>query len=105
MFPEDKTPFKFYNITPFSPGNEELLAQEMIEYQQRTGNDTVLYSLTLHPEGYPASRKVEIALESYRKLKRHWKAVRSNSACSSRQSSVIGPEQIRMKNSGHDPLM
>ena len=70
MFPEDKTPFKFYNIAPFSPGAEELLAQEMIEYQQRTGNDTVLYSLTLHPEGYPASRKVEIALESYRKLKK-----------------------------------
>ena len=70
MFPEDKIPFKFYNIIPFSPGSEELLAKEMIEYQQRTGNDTVLYSLTLHPEGYPAFRKVEFALESYRKLKK-----------------------------------
>lgn len=70
MFAEDKTPFKFYNIAPTSLEKEELLAQEMIEYQQRTGNDTVLYSLTLHPEGYPAWRKVEIALESYRKLKK-----------------------------------
>ena len=70
MYPEDKTPFKFYNVIPYSPGAEDLLAEEAIEYTQRTGNDTVLYTLTLHPEGYPAFRKVEVALESYRKLKK-----------------------------------
>ena len=32
MYPEDKTPFKFYNVIPYSPGAEDLLAEEAIEY-------------------------------------------------------------------------
>ena len=61
--------FRFFNIAPFSPGNEALLAQDMIEYQQRTGNDVVLYSLSFHPEGFPARRKSMALVDSYRKLK------------------------------------
>ena len=61
--------FRFFNIAPFSPGNEAQLAQDMIEYQQRTGNDVVLYSLSFHPEGFPARRKSMCLIESYRKLK------------------------------------
>jgi len=61
--------FRFFNIAPFSPGREAELAQDMIEYQQRTGNDTVLYSLSFHPEGYPAREKSMCLVESYRKLK------------------------------------
>ncbi|MBQ9337815.1 MAG: hypothetical protein IJS14_11035 [Lentisphaeria bacterium] len=61
--------FRFFNIAPFSPGNEAQLAQDMIEYQQRTGNDVVLYSLSFHPEGFPARKKSMCLVESYRKLK------------------------------------
>lgn len=62
--------FTFLNIAPFSPGSEELLAREMIEYRDRTGEDIVLYCLSLHPEGRPAIAKAEYLVESYRKLRR-----------------------------------
>ena len=68
LFAPDR--FTVLNIAPFSPGSEDLLAGEMIEYRDRTGDDVVLYSLTLHPEGFPAIRKAEILLDSYRKLRR-----------------------------------
>ena len=61
--------FNFFNILPFSPGEEELLAQEVIEYVERTGNRNVLYSLTLSPSGAPAMNKVLFMLDSYKKLK------------------------------------
>ena len=61
--------FVFFNILPFSPGEEEQLAAETIEYTQRTGNRNVLYSLSMHPAGFPAMKKAFFMLESYRKLK------------------------------------
>ena len=63
--------FNFFNILPYSPGEEELLARETVEYVERTGNRNVLYSLTLSPGGFPAMNKVHSMLESYRKLKAH----------------------------------
>ena len=68
LFKPDK--FTFLNIATFSPGSEELLAREMVEYRDRTGEDIVLYCLTLHPEGRPAIAKAEYLVESYRKLRR-----------------------------------
>jgi hypothetical protein len=62
-------PFQFFNIVPFSPGCEEQAAQDMIEYVKFTGNRTVLYSLTIHPEGRPALKKAEFLVESYRKFR------------------------------------
>jgi len=67
-FASDK--FTFLNIAPFSPGSEAQLVREMVEYRDRTGNDVVLYSLTLNPEGYPAIRKAEHLVASYRLLKK-----------------------------------
>ena len=61
--------FVFFNILPFSPGEEEQLAAETIEYTQRTGNRNVLYSLSMHPAGFPAMKKAFLMIESYRKLK------------------------------------
>ena len=61
--------FNFFNIIPFSPGEEEQLAQEITEYVERTGCRNVLYSLTLSPSGAPAMGKVNFMLESYKKLK------------------------------------
>ena len=63
--------FNFFNILPYSPGDEEKLAGEAIEYVERTGNRNLLYSLTLSPGGFPAMNKVHSMLESYRKLKAH----------------------------------
>jgi len=63
--------FTVLNIAPCSIGSEGLLAKEMVEYRERTGNDVVLYSLTIHPQGYPAMKKAERLVESYRKLRRH----------------------------------
>ena len=60
----------FVNVAPYSPGEEDVVARDMIEYRTRTGNDFVLYSLTLHPEGRPATNKVAQALASYRRLRR-----------------------------------
>lgn len=50
----EPTNFKFYNIVPCNPGREELQAQDVIELEARTGINTALYSLTLHPEGQPS---------------------------------------------------
>ncbi|MBQ9337130.1 MAG: hypothetical protein IJS14_07540 [Lentisphaeria bacterium] len=61
--------FRFFNIAPYSPGKEEQVARDMIEYQQLTGNDIVLYCLSFDPEGFPARKKSMALVESYRKLK------------------------------------
>lgn len=63
--------FNFFNIIPFSPGEEEKLADEVKEYTARTGNRNVLYCLTLSPSGFPAINKALYMLESYKKLKNH----------------------------------
>ena len=60
----------FYNVAPYSPGRESVVAADMRDYVSRTGNRMVLYSLTLHPEGRPAMEKVEQSLASYRRLKK-----------------------------------
>lgn len=62
--------FVLHNVAPFSPGDEAALAKQLVEYRDRTGGDSVLYSLTLHPEGRPAWKKVERCLASYRCLKK-----------------------------------
>ena len=64
LFPRDG--FTFLNVAAYTPGREAENAAEMAEYAERTGNDLVLYCLTLHPEGKPAWAKVEKAVESYR---------------------------------------
>ena len=62
--------FTFYNVVPCIPGQERALAAEMAEYRARTGNDIVLYCLSLHPQGRPASAKAAALLESYRAFRR-----------------------------------
>ena len=62
--------YLFFNVVPCSIGQEQQQAQKMIELEKRTGIDIALYSLTLHPEGAPASRKAELLIESYRKFSR-----------------------------------
>ena len=73
MAAEDSRPassgFTLYNVVPFSPGNEKVVAADAKEYLERTGNDLVLYSLTLHPEGRPAIDKVRRYVESFSKFK------------------------------------
>ena len=61
--------FNFFNVIPFSPGEEKQLAGEIVEYVERTGNRNVLYSLTLSPSCAPAMKKVYFMLDSYKKLK------------------------------------
>ena len=68
LFDNDR--FTVLNIAPFSPGTEEQLAREMIEYKDRTGNNIVLYSLSLHPSGLPAIKKAERLVASYVKLRK-----------------------------------
>lgn len=62
--------FTFFNIVPYSPGTEKELAADIIDYVEQTGNDTILYNLSLHPEGYPAMTKVHQMIASYRVLKK-----------------------------------
>lgn len=61
--------FYFFNVVPYSPGKEEQLADDVKDYFEKTGNDIILYCLSLHPEGYPAMEKAQCMVESYRKLK------------------------------------
>ena len=60
--------FTFLNVVAYAPGKEDVAAADMREYAARTGNDIVLYCLTLHPEGKPAFAKVEEAVASYRRF-------------------------------------
>lgn len=60
--------FTMLDIVPFARGGEDAAARDMVEYAARTGNTIALYSLTLHPEGVPASVKVDVAVESYRRF-------------------------------------
>ena len=61
--------FNFFNIIPYSPGREKELAADVVDYFEQTGNDTVLYCLSLHPEGFPAMKKAQQMIGSYRILK------------------------------------
>ena len=61
--------FNFFNIIPYSPGKEKELAADVLDYLDKTGNDTVLYCLSLHPQGFPAMKKALQMVESYRRLK------------------------------------
>ena len=68
LFAPDR--FTVLNIAPCSVGEEKKLASEMIEYRNRTGNDIVLYSLSLHPSGRPAMDNAMMRIGSYRTLKK-----------------------------------
>ena len=70
MKTSQKVFFRFYNIVPCNIGREKLQAQDVIELEARTGIDIALYSLTLHPEGFPARKKADMLIDSYRKFSR-----------------------------------
>ena len=65
--------FTMLNIIPSSPGSEEVAAADAIEFVERTGNPYCLYSMSLHPQGRPAMKTVDAAVESYRKWSEHLK--------------------------------
>ena len=58
--------YRLYNIVPMYIGHEAEQAAKCVEMYERTGVDLALYSLTLHPEGRPASAKVDRYVASYR---------------------------------------
>ena len=60
----------FMNILPTALGHEEQTAEDAKEYVRRTGNRIVLYSLSFHPEGFPAKEKADRLVASYRRLRR-----------------------------------
>ena len=60
--------FRVYNIVPCNLGRDKQQAQDVIELEARTGINIALYSLTLHPEGFPAWKKADLLIESYRKF-------------------------------------
>lgn len=61
--------FNLYNVVPFSSGDEARTAQELREYAKRTGEKTILYTLTLRPMGKPAIESAKFRIESYKRLK------------------------------------
>jgi len=58
--------FTMLNIIP-SSGDEKVAAADAIEFAERTGCPHCLYSLTLHPQGFPAMKTVDAAVDSYRR--------------------------------------
>jgi len=61
--------YELYNVVPMCADREAEQAARSVELQERTGVDLALYSLTLHPEGQPATQKVDRNLASYRKFR------------------------------------
>lgn len=60
--------YDLYNVVPMCVGREAEQAARSADLQGRADIDLALYSLTLHPEGRPATRKVDRCLASYRKF-------------------------------------
>ena len=58
--------YRLYNVVPMYLGHEKEQAAKCVEMYERTGEDLTLYSLTLHPEGRPATDKLERYVASYR---------------------------------------
>lgn len=48
--------YRLYNVVPMCFGHEAEQAARSIEMFERTGEGSALYSLTLHPEGRPATQ-------------------------------------------------
>lgn len=61
--------FNMFNIVPCRIGDEEQTIKDIIEFYQRTGIDTVLYSMALHPQDSNPYKRLESVLASYRKVK------------------------------------
>ena len=70
VFTFAKFPFAFYNIVPCLPEQEAIQAHDVIELEAKTGINVALYSLILHPQGFPATKKAEYLIESYRNFSR-----------------------------------
>ena len=62
--------FNMFNIIPPSIGNEEQAVKDIIEFYQRTGIDTVLYSMTLSPRSSAPYEKIDAMTASFRKIKK-----------------------------------
>jgi len=60
--------FTFYNIVPCVVGHEETQAARMAEYRAETGNDIVLYCLSVAPAIAPAEAKAKREVESWLKF-------------------------------------
>ena len=58
--------YRLYNVVPMYLGHEKEQAEKCVEMYERTGEDLALYSLTLHPEGRPATDKLKRYVASYR---------------------------------------
>lgn len=58
--------YRLYNVVPMCLGREAEQAARCVDMFERTGEDTALYSLTLHPEGRPATDKADRYIASYR---------------------------------------
>ena len=65
-FADSGSGYRLYNVVPMYLGHETEQAARCVEMFERTGEDTALYSLTLHPEGRPATDKVDKYVASYR---------------------------------------
>lgn len=66
LFADAGAGYRLYNVVPMYLGHETEQAARCVEMFERTGEDTALYSLTLHPEGRPATDKVDKYVASYR---------------------------------------
>ena len=81
--------FKFFNVIPYNPGNEEQTAQDIIEFYQRTGIPRILYSLSYHPQGADAMVKAERLTASFRRL-RELLSVEPGIKCGVLIQSILG---------------
>lgn len=70
MLAANAAEFRLYNVVPMYLGHEKDQAARCVELYERTGVGLALYSLSLHPEGCPASNKVDRYVTSYRAFAR-----------------------------------
>lgn len=62
-------PLRFYDVVPYSPGEEATVVSDILRTHRETGLDTFLYSVSLDPRGRPAKANVDAAVASYRKIR------------------------------------
>lgn len=86
--------FTFYNIVPCVVGQEERQAEQMAEYRRETGNDIVLYCLSIAPAIAPAEAKADVLVESWRKF----------AAACRRIDPALKPGVLFQSLIGHSPM-
>lgn len=61
--------FKFYNVTPVFPADTAFVIDNVRRLRREVGLDCVAFSLSMHPQGTPATVNAKTKLDAYRQIR------------------------------------